>query len=66
MRLLMRAAVGAALCVMLTAAGPLCLNTGEPMGKRGCCSHHGGVCGCSGSKQRCCDGTNSPSCMCGE
>lgn len=32
--------------------------------KRGCCSHHGGVCGCSGSRQKCCDGTLSPSCTC--
>jgi hypothetical protein len=32
----------------------------------GCCSHHGGVCGCDSSvgKQACCDGTNSPSCTC--
>ena len=34
--------------------------------KRGCCSHHGGVCGCSGGMQQCCDGTISPSCTCGE
>jgi hypothetical protein len=33
--------------------------------KRGCCSHHGGVCGCSGDRQLCCDGQLSPSCMCG-
>lgn len=33
--------------------------------KRGCCSHHDGVCGCS-EKGRviCCDGTLSPSCTC--
>jgi hypothetical protein len=32
----------------------------------GCCSHHGGVCGCDSSvgKQSCCDGTLSPSCTC--
>ena len=36
--------------------------------KRGCCSHHNGVCGCNTSTgmQRCCDGTDSPSCRCGE
>ncbi len=36
--------------------------------KRGCCSHHNGVCGCNSSTgmQRCCDGTDSPSCRCGE
>ena len=36
--------------------------------RRGCCSHHNGVCGCNDSSgmQRCCDGTDSPSCQCGE
>lgn len=32
--------------------------------RSGCCSHHGGVCGCSGSSQKCCDGSISPSCGC--
>jgi len=34
--------------------------------RRGCCSHHGGVCGCDESvdKIKCCDGTLSPSCTC--
>jgi len=32
--------------------------------QRGCCSHHGGVCGCSGGRQVCCDGALSPSCLC--
>jgi hypothetical protein len=32
--------------------------------KRGCCSHHKGVCGCGGTKLQCCDGTLSPSCKC--
>jgi hypothetical protein len=32
--------------------------------KRGCCSHHGGVCGCQGGRAKCCDGTLSPSCGC--
>lgn len=34
--------------------------------KKGCCSHHKGVCGCdanSGSL-KCCDGTLSPTCGC--
>lgn len=45
-----------------------CLN--EPndkteMNQRGCCSHHGGVCGCSSTgRVECCDGTLSPSCGC--
>lgn len=30
----------------------------------GCCSHHNGVCGCSGGSQLCCDGSLSPSCTC--
>ena len=34
------------------------------MAGRGCCSHHGGVCGCSGGRALCCDGTLSPSCGC--
>jgi hypothetical protein len=34
--------------------------------QRGCCSWHGGVCGCDTStgSQLCCDGTDSPSCGC--
>jgi len=32
--------------------------------KRGCCSWHGGVCGCEGGRVLCCDGTLSPSCTC--
>lgn len=36
------------------------------LARRGCCSHHGGVCGCDEAKDRiiCCDGTLSPSCTC--
>ncbi len=33
--------------------------------KRGCCSWHKGVCGCSGDgKVICCDGKYSPTCRC--
>ena len=32
--------------------------------RSGCCSHHGGVCGCSGGRTVCCDGSYSPSCRC--
>lgn len=34
--------------------------------RRGCCSHHGGVCGCDSQShhQLCCDGELSPSCGC--
>lgn len=36
--------------------------------RSGCCSWHGGVCGCNGGTgmQRCCDGSDSPSCRCGD
>lgn len=30
----------------------------------GCCSWHNGVCGCSGGRAVCCDGSYSPSCGC--
>jgi hypothetical protein len=32
--------------------------------RRGCCSWHGGVCGCAGTRAVCCDGSLSPSCPC--
>lgn len=32
--------------------------------RSGCCSHHGGVCGCSAGRAQCCDGSLSPSCGC--
>lgn len=32
--------------------------------KRGCCSHHKGVCGCRGGSVVCCDGDLSPTCTC--
>ena len=32
--------------------------------RRGCCSWHGGVCGCSYGNIVCCDGQLSPSCGC--
>lgn len=32
---------------------------------RGCCSWHGGVCGCAvNGRTLCCDGSLSPSCQC--
>lgn len=36
----------------------------EDPARSGCCSHHGGVCGCSGVRAQCCDGSLSPSCGC--
>ena len=38
--------------------------TAEQLAKRGCCSWHGGVCGCVGGRVTCCDQTFSPSCTC--
>lgn len=34
------------------------------MKRSGCCSWHGGVCGCRNGRAVCCDGTLSPSCGC--
>lgn len=40
-------------------------DTEEKIAGRGCCSWHGGVCGCSSSGRAvCCDGKLSPSCGC--
>lgn len=37
----------------------------DQVARRGCCSHHKGVCGCSSdSRVQCCDGSLSPSCGC--
>lgn len=36
----------------------------EPEERQGCCSWHGGVCGCSSAGIVCCDGTQSPTCGC--
>ncbi len=32
--------------------------------RSGCCSWHGGVCGCSNGRAVCCDGNYSPTCRC--
>ena len=32
--------------------------------RRGCCSHHGGVCGCEKGRALCCEKRLSPSCGC--
>ncbi|MDR2219756.1 MAG: hypothetical protein LBE24_04155 [Methylobacillus sp.] len=47
-------------CAKLTEEGA----TPEQLAQRGCCSWHGGVCGCSGGRAMCCDGKPSPSCGC--
>lgn len=38
--------------------------TNEQLAQRGCCSWHGGVCGCNGGRALCCDGKLSPTCGC--
>ena len=47
---------------------PMCfLSDGDADGTvygRGCCSYHGGVCGCQVGRALCCDGELSPSCGC--
>lgn len=57
-----------ALTTSLGAYKPDCLGrtfaTVAEARQSGCCSHHGGVCGCSGGRKSCCDGTLSPSCRC--
>lgn len=40
------------------------LNVNKNLERSGCCSHHGGVCGCTGGRAQCCDGELSPSCGC--
>lgn len=38
---------------------------GTCLAGQGCCSWHGGQCGCTSSgRVMCCDGTTSPSCRC--
>jgi hypothetical protein len=36
----------------------------DQIARRGCCSHHGGVCGCESKSIVCCDGSHSPTCGC--
>lgn len=42
----------------------LILGDYEKLEGRGCCSWHGGQCGCTGGRIVCCDGSYSPSCGC--
>ena len=50
----------AASCEQLKQSGA----SADVLAQRGCCSWHQGVCGCSGGRTVCCDGTYSPSCTC--
>jgi hypothetical protein len=68
----MRAWTVCALAVLvLSGSQPLPCNSEPSVGssankleRRGCCSHHGGVCGCEKGRALCCDGQLSPSCGC--
>jgi len=68
MRILMLAAIllGPSVTVdTSTRAAPVApVVGGYPWAKSGCCSWHGGVCGCRDGRALCCDGALSPSCGC--
>jgi len=59
---------------MSTAFDSQCLNvstsvtstSSDEVAQRGCCSHHAGVCGCSGGRAVCCDNSFSPTCGCNQ
>ncbi len=53
-----------ALFLVLAILGLTFLTNIDILNRRGCCSSHGGVCGCSGGSAQCCDGTLSPTCGC--
>lgn len=51
-----------AMCDQLKQGGA----SSEMLAQSGCCSWHGGVCGCAGGRVQCCDGRTSPSCLCNQ
>lgn len=54
-----------ALTVSVTGQGQVFAGTRPSL--RGCCSRHGGICGCSAAGRiACCDGSLSPSCNCSQ
>ncbi len=63
-----------AVMVILVALGAIALSPvpvaasatdpARPVARRGCCSHHKGVCGCTAHVTICCDGDASPTCTC--
>jgi hypothetical protein len=59
---------GTALAAFVVPPGPQSFpgDAGFEETKSGCCSCHGGVCGCDNGTghQFCCDGQDSPSCGC--
>jgi hypothetical protein len=50
----------------LARASPWAQGSEEPavIERKGCCSHHKGVCGCESGSAKCCDGSLSPTCGC--
>ena len=44
----------------------ICVANATDVNRKGCCSRHGGICGCEGKRMKCCDDTLSPTCKCGE
>lgn len=62
MRKLASVVLLALVAVALSPSSPAAASDGPE--KRGCCSHHQGVCGCSAGRTTCCDGTVSPTCAC--
>lgn len=61
----MKSALFLALGTFLISSTSIAGNLNEDaLARSGCCSWHGGVCGCSFGSARCCDGTTSPSCGC--
>lgn len=40
------------------------VDVNKQLERSGCCSWHGGVCGCSSGRAVCCDGKLSPTCGC--
>ena len=58
------ALVVGALLLVLTSGAAVQPTASRELEKGGCCSWHGGVCGCEGGRAVCCDGTLSPSCGC--
>lgn len=53
-----------ALLVLFCAGTGFAVIENSVLNKKGCCSRHGGVCGCKYNKALCCDGSLSPSCGC--
>ena len=64
MRILIAIVFLAMSCSAPKIATPAPLLCDAQYGGQGCCSHHGGVCGCVGLSVQCCDYSFSPSCQC--